>query len=307
MSVVKVKNGKGSCGFIKEYLEKDDRAKKETVYGCSKDNWDQEMQTVKEVEDKTGGRQYYHVIQAIDHRSGDAAHDLEKIHSAGQELAQYWVQQGYQVVVVTHTDKENWHNHIIINSVNAQTGMKMDMRDKERYQLFEIQEKIDHDHDFWTMSRSIEENRRYAKEQGKQREGRVSDEIYPEKKGETKKQKVRENLQDVFACEDIFTRQDFEERLAVKGLKISRETSTGHITYQSIDRPKDKHRASKLGDFDLADINDLLIRNKDLQLQREQEERQREKKQTDMKLLEQEQKTEKKDRQKQIYIGWSRG
>lgn len=311
MSVIKIKNGKRVCSSIKDYLEKNNRDKRKTAYGCDKETWDQEMQVVKELEEKVDGRQYYHVIQAIDHRSGDVAHNLGEIHAAGQELAQYWVKQGYQVVVVTHNDKENWHNHLIINSVNAETGMKMDMHDRERYQLFKLQEEIDRSHGFWTMAQSIAENKKVARAKGVKREARRSDEIYTENRvkkqnKKTRKQEVREKLQSVFAKEDIFSREDFEKILADKGLQISRETSTGHITYQRIDKLNEKHRASRLGDFDTADIAELIARNQEIKLQleaankKEIEDNGREESRVEEPNL------KKKIKKQEVYRGWIR-
>lgn len=47
----------------------------------------------------------------------------ELAHQIGVELAEK-VAPGYQVIVSTHVDKDHIHNHIIINSVNMETGMK---------------------------------------------------------------------------------------------------------------------------------------------------------------------------------------
>ena len=44
-------------------------------------------------------------------------------HKIGVELAQK-VATGFQVVIATHVDREHIHNHIIINSVNMETGLK---------------------------------------------------------------------------------------------------------------------------------------------------------------------------------------
>lgn len=43
----------------------------------------------------------------------------------GKELAEVFAKKGYQVVVETHNDTDNLHNHLIINSVNSETGKKL--------------------------------------------------------------------------------------------------------------------------------------------------------------------------------------
>ena len=47
----------------------------------------------------------------------------ELAHQIGVELMQK-VAPNFQVVISTHVDKDHIHNHIIINSVNIETGMK---------------------------------------------------------------------------------------------------------------------------------------------------------------------------------------
>ena len=47
----------------------------------------------------------------------------ELVHQIGVELAQKMA-PGFQVIVSTHVDKDHLHNHILVNSVSFETGLK---------------------------------------------------------------------------------------------------------------------------------------------------------------------------------------
>lgn len=38
---------------------------------------------------------------------------------------------GFEVVVATHIDRDHWHNHLIVNSVNSETGLKIQINEKD--------------------------------------------------------------------------------------------------------------------------------------------------------------------------------
>ena len=53
---------------------------------------------------------------------------LELIHQIGIETAKFF--DGFEVVVATHIDKDHWHNHFVVNSVNCETGLKIQINEK---------------------------------------------------------------------------------------------------------------------------------------------------------------------------------
>lgn len=130
MAIIKVvkRSGKtvGALRAVLEYVGK----KAEFSFGinCS-NNYKQafkEFLEAKKFFDKEGGRQYRHYIQSF------APGEIEKnkVLSLGIQWAEK-VFKGYEVFIVTHTDKEHLHNHIIINSVNYIDGKKFQERKNE--------------------------------------------------------------------------------------------------------------------------------------------------------------------------------
>lgn len=130
MAIIKVvkRSGKtvGSLKAVLEYVGK----KAEFSFGinCSdnhKQVFTQFMETKKFFE-KEKGRQYRHYIQSF--APGEIEKD--KVLSLGIQWAEK-VFKGYEVFIVTHTDKEHLHNHIVINSVNYIDGKKFQERKNE--------------------------------------------------------------------------------------------------------------------------------------------------------------------------------
>lgn len=57
----------------------------------------------------------------------------EQIHQIGLELAKAF--DGFEVVVATHIDRDHWHNLFVVNSVNCETGLKIQINEKALEQL----------------------------------------------------------------------------------------------------------------------------------------------------------------------------
>lgn len=267
---------RNTCANIKEYLEKNDRASLESTFNViDEKNWDEEFQRTKEIYDKKDGRQYTHIIQSFDKESDNPNYTKENVHQAGKDLAEEYANQGYQVVVVTHTDTDNLHNHIIINSVNFETGKKLDISKDDVNLLHQKNDEICEKYNLRTLDESKEIKTEREIEQGIQPTSRKTDEKWIAERGKSYKEKMRENLQDVFQNEKIKNDKDLREELYRYGLKISRETGTGNITYQ--DEYGHKARGNRLGAFNRTDLEKLYSRNIELERERKiKKQRQRE-------------------------------
>lgn len=64
----------------------------------------------------------------------------ELIHQIGIETAKYF--DGFEVVVATHIDRDYWHNHFVVNSVNCETGLKIQINEKGLEELRNYSDKI---------------------------------------------------------------------------------------------------------------------------------------------------------------------
>src|SRR5699024_2041550 len=69
----------------------------------------------------------------------------EKCNQIGLELAEK-IAPNHQVAVYTHTDKNHYHNHIVINSIDLDTGKKYQSNKKQREFVKQANDTLCHTH-----------------------------------------------------------------------------------------------------------------------------------------------------------------
>ena len=118
----------GGCGTIKEYLEREGRA---LTFDCAAwvdpTSWDADFDSVRKAYGKDSGRKYYHFVISPDPEDGLDA-------EAVRALALEWVDKRYkdsQWVVETHVDNGIPHAHIVVNSVNLASGLKVHLSNSD--------------------------------------------------------------------------------------------------------------------------------------------------------------------------------
>ena len=123
------------------YVENDDKTD-QTMYvsgiNCSKYNAYNEMIAVKHRFGERGKNIAYHGYQsfAIGEVTPEEAHDI------GKETARKMWGAKYQVVVTTHLNTDNIHNHFVVNSVSFKTGKKFRNGIGDRLELRKISDAI---------------------------------------------------------------------------------------------------------------------------------------------------------------------
>lgn len=288
MGVIKLQSVRDTKGLgnLKKYLERDGRnVKSSTLNIDCPSEWVQEFKDVKEIHQKTSGIQYYTLIQSFENEEGKEKYNVDDIHQMGVELAQVFVDKGYQVAIETHDDTDNIHNHIVINSVNQYDGKKLRIsRYKYREEKYEADiymddlkrrnDEICKENKLHTLTESKEIKDQKEKAQGKQPTSKVTDEIYVK---DSYKERMRESLQSIWKDTSITNAEDFNRALVKEGMCISRTTGTGNVTYQ--DKEGNKARAKGLGAFNQSDISDLIERNIRLMEQRRKDKEQKEEEQ----------------------------
>ena len=104
---------------------------------CSPDTVLQEFTFVKKQFKKEDGRTYVHIVQAF---SPDDDITPELAHEIGLRFAEYF--GGYQALIATHRNTDHIHNHIILNSVNMETGKKFHQSAAEMRQVKEYSNRL---------------------------------------------------------------------------------------------------------------------------------------------------------------------
>lgn len=110
-----------TLNFAISYITKPHKTEEQKYvdsYGCTPIIAVQEFERTKKDTHYRGSILAYHLIQSF--APGEAT--PEQAHEIGIKLADELLKGQYEYVISTHVDKEHIHNHIIINSVNFETG-----------------------------------------------------------------------------------------------------------------------------------------------------------------------------------------
>lgn len=117
---------------------KTDRRLYVSAINCpAKTAW-QHMMATKRRFGKPGGNVAYHGYQSfrIDEVTPEEAHQI------GMETARRMWGREYEIVVTTHLNTDNIHNHIVVNSVSFRTGRKFENHISDHIRLREISDAV---------------------------------------------------------------------------------------------------------------------------------------------------------------------
>ena len=128
MAIIKFTSGEINPRTVINYVCNKEKTTDKLISGkdCMPESCEYEFAEVKKAFGKTDGRTYYHMIQSF---SPDDRITPEQSHEVGLQMAELF--EGYQVLVVTHTNKAHIHNHLVINSVNFENGKKLTISNQE--------------------------------------------------------------------------------------------------------------------------------------------------------------------------------
>lgn len=123
MAVIKIKNIKSNLQAVINYGKNGDKTENGILVSsvnCSVETAYEEMALTKKFFHKENNVLGYHIIQSF--KGNEVSPKLAN--QIGKELAEELWGDKYQVVICTHINKENVHNHMIVNSVSFIDGIK---------------------------------------------------------------------------------------------------------------------------------------------------------------------------------------
>ena len=133
MAVIKRIASKATPKKIVSYLTQEEKTEEKLIGGkdCDPDNIVNDFNMTQELYGKTGGVKYHNIIQSF---SPEDNITPEKAHEIGKELAESQF-KGFEVFVVTHKDKDHIHNHLVVNSVSFENGLKYNASNKSLWDI----------------------------------------------------------------------------------------------------------------------------------------------------------------------------
>ena len=224
----------------------DEKCFQSTCLNCANDSVEglvQQFYVVRMAYNKNDNILSHHYVQSF---SPNEKITSEIAHQIGMELAEK-VAPGFQVIVSTHVDKDHLHNHIIINSVSMETGMKWKADLKTRMNMRSESDKLCRKYGLTTIKnqsglRGIDQTTQKLAEKGKS----------------WKVELCRALDEAGKLCHD---KEKFIAFMKRKGFEITRYTDR-HITFQKIGETK-KIRADTLaeqfGDYYTKENLELMM------------------------------------------------
>ena len=197
---------------------------------CRADHAWEDMRAVQERFGKTDGVVALHAYQSF--REGEVT--PEQCHEIGVALARKVWGGRFQVLVATHMNTDNLHNHFVINSVSYVDGKKYEQR---RSQYAEMRAESD----------------RLCKQYG------LSVVEMPKAREPARYARIREAIDN--ACEETSTAEDFHKALLRQGYILRIDPGRRYATIRARDGGR-AVRLYRLGEeYDVMSINDRLRMN----------------------------------------------
>lgn len=214
-----------SCSRCINYAEP--RATVKSGLNCDVNYAKTQMKATRMIYGKDDKVQAHTLIQSF--KPGEVT--PEQANELGYELARK-VADGHQVAIYTHTDKDHIHNHLVINSVNLDTGLKFQAHGVKAI------EKVKELNDEICLAHGLT-----VPEEPAQIRYTATEKSILERPGQTSwKDEIREKIEQAKQTTPNF--DAFKEKLAENGVNVIERGKT--VTYQHVAENK-KVRAKKLG------------------------------------------------------------
>jgi len=219
-----------------------------TCLNCtSEETAAEEFMEVKRFWDKLDGRQCFHGYQSF--RAGEV--DAETAHAIGVELATKLWGDRFQVVVATHCNTGNYHNHFVLNSVSWLDGYHFDNRPEDYQAMRELSDTLCQEYGISVIENPGGHGKNYAEHQA-EKEGRP-----------TNRGMIRADIDRAIAAS--VTREEFFSVLEEMGYTLKLYKKNGDwLEYPGLKPPGAKgfFRFHKLGQgYDLDEIDRRILKN----------------------------------------------
>ena len=250
MATTKLSATKSTSRAI-NYAEK--RAEEKNGLNCDIDYAKSSFKATRELYGKTGGNEGHVIIQSF--KPGEVT--PEQCNQLGLELAEKFA-PNHQVAVYTHNDTDHVHNHIVINSIDLETGKKFNNNKQALRDLRDFNDDVCREHGLSVPEKDT------ARLRYTQTEKAIADPNTKSTAQYSWKDEIREAIDQSTAT----NMDEFKDHLSQYGIEIARVTPKS-ITYRHLAEDK-KVRGRRLGeDYNKGGIEDGFER----QIQRQQQER----------------------------------
>ncbi|MFI3327169.1 MAG: relaxase/mobilization nuclease domain-containing protein [Clostridia bacterium] len=164
---------------------------------------------------KSDGKMFFHLVQAFEK---DEDIKPETAHEMAIKLAEYF--KDYEVLVSTHFDRDYTHSHLIINSVNFETGKKFHFLEKDLIPLRKFNDELCKEYGCKICEPKPKELRL---------KGMKSSEYHSALKGKSWKFKLINTIDDCMRFSK--SKEQFKKLMQSEGYQVKWEENRKSITY----------------------------------------------------------------------------
>ena len=237
MATTKLSATKSTSRAI-NYAEK--RAVEKSGLNCDVDYAKSSFKASRELYGKTDGNQGHVIIQSF--KPGEVT--PEQCNQLGLELAEK-LAPNHQVAVYTHADTDHVHNHIVINSIDLETGRKFNNNKQALRNVRDFNDEVCMEHGLSVPEKDT------ARLRYTQTEKAIAD---PNTKS-TAQYSWKDEIREAIDQSQATNMDEFKDHLNQHGIEIERVTPKS-ITYRHLAEDK-KVRGRKLGeDYNKGGIED---------------------------------------------------
>lgn len=210
-------------GALFNYVTQNKKTEMKLITGinCRPSSAFKEMMITKRRFNKTDGRQFKHFVHSYSKHEKDLTPELA--HKITLELLKYEKFKGFEILVTTHTDTDTLHSHIVVNSVNMETGKKWNHSLGELFEMTDLSNELCKE---YGLKYSFIDNR---KSRFKNKERKSVEETKARKKGQSWKTEAFYAIND--CRKTAISKEDFISKLESLGYKVRWEDSRKNITF----------------------------------------------------------------------------
>lgn len=268
MAIVKAVKGKNraSLARIINYIMKTEKTEHKLIEGINCEgstNCIQQMKMTKAMYKKEGGRQYKHYVLSFhpddfkDEKGNRYPDAAQRAHEIVMEFIHDPLLQkhldGFEVAIATHEDRDHLHAHIVINSVNMETGYKYRQSQQDLKAMKKVVDTLVTEHG---LHKAVKRQRREKGDivinniKGYQAVKRDIETTVDKKKPRYKSWilEIYKQIQSVLKTRPE-SLDEYFERLKDKGIQVNWKNKRKYVTYSQVSEPKHKIRDNKLSDM----------------------------------------------------------
>ncbi len=246
MAIIKAVSSKSPIKTAIVYVSKEEKTDQKLLSGynlTAPETAYDEMQTTKEIWNKTDGRTYKHYVQSF---APDEAITPEQAHTIAKKFVECCPQfKGFEVLIATHQDREHIHTHFILNSVSFEDGHKFQQKSTELQEMKDLSDKICLEHGLSLThkgrtfnGKEREETTAYKKEQYRLLQSAEQGEV---------KSYVQDIALVIMECKEQATSQEqFAELMNANGYGVLWYDNRKYITFIDLERQEQGEKQCKI-------------------------------------------------------------